>query len=490
MRKMTILLTGVLLIAIGIPSSARAQTVRSEEAFNVAQNWTALIIAKEGSWGGAETAEVYEVREFTRDGLLLGYFCPVQPQGYVLVSLRKELAPVQAYSDTGDVDPESNEGMMGISKEEMERILREIDMPAEPGISIQGQVPEDDPRLDWEKLGQDPETFPINLESGLTIMDYEGGDPPLLTSSWHQEDPYNQRCPVGCCMPCPVGCTPLAGAQIMRYWAWPPEYDWPNMPDELSDDSAQVQIDAVARLCADVGEKAGADYCIANKCETFCFLADNKFGKDLLDALEDHFGYSDDADEEVRITESATEWFNYFKEQLNLNRPVPYELGTGFHTVVCDGWKQVGGTRYLHLNYGWGGKDTQWWPLDKQPKRGPGEHTIIRLYPWCAEGAWLDGQGFVGIPGVHVYFDQDSIPSPLLPGSDPIRYAGSDCQFLPGVRVRTTVIGDWVSKDIEFFAVPLPSVRLFSIKGTLAASIKINGKGTLRLSHGGQVRFY
>jgi hypothetical protein len=491
MRNTTIMLMGVLLIAVGMLSPAKAQMVTWEEAFDVAQNWIALIIEKEGNWGGAETAQVYEVHDFTRGGLLLGYFCRVQPSGYIVVSLRKELAPVQAYSDTGDIDPESGEGMVGISKEEMERILMEIDMPPKPGISIQSQTPEDDPRLDWEKLGQDPQTFPAKLESGAIVMDYEGGDSPLLTSAWDQGDPYNQQCPVGSCMPCPVGCTPLAGAQIMRYWAWPPDqFDWANMPDTLDSHSYQTQIDAVARLCADVGNRVGAVYCIAGKCETFALLCCCPGCADLLDEFEDHYRYSDDADEDIRITESGADWFKYFKEDLALNRPVPYEMGTGFHTVVCDGWKQTGSTRYLRLNYGWGGKNNQWWGVDKQPNRGPGENIIRYLHPDCTQGSALTGESSI-LPGVYAYFDQDAVPSIFVAGTDAVRYT-TDCQFLPGVRVGSAGAGEiWAgTTPVEFAPYVARTTRLFSIKGTSTASIKVMQNGLFKLSNGGKVRFH
>lgn len=433
-----------------------------------------------------------EVREFTHTGRLLGYFCRVQPQGYIVVPARMELPPVQAYSDNGTLDPESDEQMSGMFKQDLARLLDEVEGFGGPALSIQSQREpgSDSHQLTWQALWHDPQTFAADLKTGAIIMNYQAGDAPLLTSNWDQGDPYNRKCPWGSATHCPVGCTPLAGAQIMRYWAWPPGYDWTNMPNELTGTSSQVHIDAVAKLCADVGQKAGAVYCVAGKDETFCFLASAPLKDDLLDALEDHFLYGSDADEEVRITESPTEWFNYFKEELSKNRPVAYELGTGMHTVVCDGWKQTASTRYLHLNYGWGGASTSWYALDTQPKRGPGEHTIIHLYPWCAQGAILT-DGLLGAPGVcSVYFDQDA---GTIAGAAPVQYLGGDCQFLPGVRVGTTFPGTNQAGASIKFAGPASgwaTFRLYSIKGTSTASIKITGLASLKLSDKGSLRFF
>lgn len=52
----TTMLVGVLFLTTGTSSRAQAQVVTWGDAFDVAQNWIALIIEKEGSWGGAERA--------------------------------------------------------------------------------------------------------------------------------------------------------------------------------------------------------------------------------------------------------------------------------------------------------------------------------------------------------------------------------------------------------------------------------------------------
>jgi hypothetical protein len=473
----------------------------------VAQNWITLIIENEGSWGGAESASPSEMYDLKQGDRLLGYLLRIRPQGYIVVSLYTELPPVQAYSDSGDFDPESDTQKEGIIKEQMAQLLDDTEGLTHPQLSIQSEVVRPSSqagnRSAWEALGHDNDAFVRALQSGTLTVAYESGKW-LLTSTWHQGDPYNRKCPepvfpLQSCLEarCSVGCTPLAGAQIMRYWAWPPQYDWPNMPDKLDGNSPPAQIDAVATLCRDVGNKAGAVYCMPGfGCETLCSLVDTVLipgiPGDLMEALVDDFGYHEDADEDIHYSESDAEWFSYFKEELNKNRPVPYELGVGFstgwHTVVCDGWREVGGMKELHLNYGWDGNDSdQWWyTLNTMPHRTEFlEHIIKGLRPNCAVGPIVSGIHAGLSAASYVYFDQDAISQPSGSSVD-VKYLGYNCQFLPGVRLKAELLS-----PITFVGSPSPlRTRLVSIKGTATASIKINLGGAMTLRDGGGIRFF
>lgn len=497
MRNIRIPLTSILFTILAIVSPATAQPVTPVEAATVAHNWITLIIEKEGSWGGAESASLNELYDLKQGDRLLGYLFRIQPQGYIVVSLYKELPPVQVYSDTGDFDPESDTQGEGIIEEQMARLLDNVEGLTRPQLSIQSQAllgsSQDGKRPAWETLRYDSGAFAEALQSGILAVAYEPGKV-LLTSSWRQGHPYNQKCPepffpiqVAECNQarCLVGCTPLAGAQIMRYWAWPPGYDWANMPDMLGDsNSPPAQIDAVATLCADVGDKANAAYCVPGwGCETLCSLIDIPGVQgDLMEALVEDLAYHPDADADVLWFESDAEWFGYFKKELNENRPVPYELGTAFHTVVCDGWREIGGMKQLHLNYGWGGKHDGWWTLDTAPNRGALMENIIRgLRPAPSMGSALTG--FYERDGEfpYRYFDQDAMG---LYGA--IFDAGQNLQFLPGVKLTSTQL-------IQFHGTGSRPTRLFSIKGTkdggLLGGIKLSN-GVIQLHHNGSIRFH
>jgi len=449
-------------------SPVQAEVVTWEEALTVADNWITLIIQNDGDWGGAEWAQVEEIEEFKREERLLGYFFRVWPQEYIVVSLRKEMAPVKAYSAISDLVPEFDESMTDFIKSGMEHTLDKIEGQVGPSLLAETQdlqeVVETDYRPDWEKLGLDPELFEGGLKSGAVLMNYAGGEPPLLTSNWHQNDPYNRKCPAGyegplwnrrkVCDNCPAGCGPIAAAQIMRYWAWPPykesftvSYDWRNIIDRyLWDENdkrfedgngnpvTQAQIDAVAQLCYDVGDEAGTDY----ECDGSSTRMGGLPGKDIRDAFADQFRYHDNADLEMWIGESQASWFEKIKDNLYVNRPVVYGFGltllglegTGDkeegHIMVCDGWKEVGSSRQLHMNYGHGGTNDGWYTLDAFS----GREAIIRgIRPEPSLGNWINGS-YPKESFQFRYFNQDCSGHNVSFG------AGQFLQFLPGISVK------------------------------------------------------
>jgi hypothetical protein len=504
MKTILISIIGTALLALWtLP--VQAQTVTEEDAFTVAQNWVTLILKTEGKWGDSETAGVLDIQEFKRGDRVIGYFCRVWPKGYIITSLRKELAPVKVYSDTGDLDPLLEEGMADLIKGEMEQILLEVDklmgpIPVPPDEQGQSFL-EFDYRASWENLGKDITAFEKEISESVIPPNYAGGNPWLLSSEWDQGYPYNIKCPNkpsgSSCgdAQCPVGCGPVAAAQTMRYWAWPPGYDWVNMPNSIGSSSADVNKNAVAILCHDVGVQADADYCAGklSSCETSTYFAGYPLGADLLDTFEDGFWYSSSADSTDRNSFGAVAWFDRIKDELNQNRPLPYRVKE--HVIVCDGWKERWeGSNYIreyHMNYGWADSSTAWWTLDGLNLGGVDEERIIvNLKPGPSMGSWLSGSPddahvLYGVPSsTYRYFDQDAM------GRNVTFAAGHNLQFLQGVSVRgTSPVGD----SIRFSGTPSATTRMFSIKGTAKggsdAGIRLENGG-IRLYNTGSIQFH
>ncbi|MCK5640381.1 MAG: C10 family peptidase [Gammaproteobacteria bacterium] len=489
MKKWSITILIACLAISVLASPVQAEMATMDEAQTVANNWVTLIIEKKGNWGGSETAEVEEIQEFKRGERVIGYFCRVKPKGFVVVSLHKELAPVKAYSATCDLDPESEEGMADLIKGGMEQVLDWTEQLVGPIESARAEdmdsILEINYRQAWEELEGNVEIFKDRLESSEVEMDYQGGDV-LLTSSWRQGDPYNRQCPSppsgdDCTASrCSVGCVATCGAQTMRYWNWPPTYDWSNMPDILTTSSPQAQIDAVAELCHEVGVKVDMDYCGSDGCASgACFAS--CIGEDLLDAFEDYFRYSDDADDYDRDDYTAVGWFNLIKKQLNLNRPVPYRVEG--HDIVCDGWQEVyiGGvfTRQYHMNYGWADNHNMWWTLDALYLGGKDEEEmLVRIKPAPSLGSWLSGsKSPPSFP--YRYFDRDAT------GHDATFGAGHYLQFLPGITVKCT------SPDggkIQFIGWSTDNTYLFT-RGDQSKGIRIHS-GHINLFNQGSIKFH
>jgi hypothetical protein len=198
-----------------------------------------------------------------------------------------------------------------------------------------------------------------------------------------------------------------------------------------------------------------------------------------LDTFEDHFQYSDSADDRAREDYTAIDWFNEIKSQLNLNRPIPYRVKD--HVIVCDGWQEIGGgpTRQYHMNYGWDDIYNAWYTLDALHLGGEHEERmLIQVYPNLSLGWSLgDDMTYTG----YRYFDRDAS------GSNVTFLSGDDRQFLPGIKVTSA------SGFIRFEGTSAGYTQLFSVKGTATggrvATVKMYS-GVIEMYQNGSIRFH
>ncbi len=72
---------------------------------------------------------------------------------------------------------------------------------------------------------------------------------PLLSTKWHQNSPFNAKCP----NQSKAGCVAIAMAQIMKFHEHPKTYNWNNMPDETATNDTQ-------QLIYDIGDAVDMDY--------------------------------------------------------------------------------------------------------------------------------------------------------------------------------------------------------------------------------------
>ena len=195
---------------------------------------------------------------------------------------------------------------------------------------------------------------------------------PLLKENWNQGSPYNRYCPedpMGPGQHVYAGCVATAMAQIMHYWRYPehgqgshsytpyyhPEdgvqfvdfsaatYHWDQMPNSLSLESSEEEIDAVATLIYHCGVSVNMMYDPASS---------GAFYFDVPLALVNYFNYPDDLKLIQRGDDSL--WMANLKACLDAYRPVFYagQSATSGHAFVCDGYDQHD---LLHFNWGWGG---------------------------------------------------------------------------------------------------------------------------------------
>ncbi|MFH1279592.1 MAG: C10 family peptidase [Candidatus Eisenbacteria bacterium] len=485
-------------LLIGVCPRVEGQIVSTTDARKVAQAWIDITIDREKTWNHSAGAEALEAVEFARGDRLLGYFVPVRPSGYVVVSLRKELAPIKAYSETDCLDPTWDQGMADILKSRMEGVLDAIENQLGPIGSVRSEnlaaILDIDYRVSWSEI----------LESSPNAKDYSSGEV-MLTTSWYQGEPYDTRCPdLGCnpsnCLAttnAPVGCGATATSQIMKYWCWPPTefsgFDWPNMPDDFTGCAwPQAEIDAVSDLCSDVGVAILSVYGCAGTSSNML---------DIRDAYKSgQFTYSPLCEVEYRVQHSAQEWWDRIVSELDNNRPIQY--GIEDHSIVLDGWQEVGGIpiRQYHMNYGWDGwvpdasvpwycpdwaafgNSNTWYTLDQLPCSDPDNQFMCAgIVPAVSIFPELNGDYLAGSLNYR-YFAYDSY------GQNAVFYGGQNLQFLPETKVTCTGYGNdrirFVGSDVS---PPDHYLYLFS-HGDLSRGMRfydgamnVYGGGTMRV---------
>jgi hypothetical protein len=477
------------IVLIGLlckPVPSQAQMVSMDMAANVAKNWVSLMLQVKGNWGGSRNPEVLETREFRLGQRLVGYFCPVSPRGYVVVSLYRELAPVKFTSEVSNLDPDLEEGPAGVMKSVMSEILVGRDHFVQMDRTSWGQSPPQNLEIDfrdaWTEQSISSESFMRSLSTNELKANYSAGEV-LLSTSWDQGDPYNRQCPIvsPCANRCLAGCMAIAHAQIMRYWSWPPygdvapyntPYDWGNMPDSLAATLPAAQIDAVAELCYEVGLAIYTHYC---EYGTDCYGSSAFAHEDEL--YKKHFRYSDTSNYQYRKHFSAVGWYDHLKAQFQQNRPVSY--GIPGHMVVADGWREIGSLpiRQYHINYGHGGSNTGWWTVDGIPG---GNATVEWIYenivPSQAIGDTVNG--LFSLPTFpYRYFDRDAQSTIGATFED-----GQLLQFLAGVKLINNNVS---TGSIRFLGTNALPTQIFA-NGVVNSGVLIRN-GAMKLHKGGGI---
>jgi len=494
MKKLTIPILIASLAVMVLVSEVRAEIVTTDEALTVANNWIGAIIRKKGSWGNANSAFVEDIKEFKRGERTIGYFCNVKPVGYILVSLRKELAPVKAYSARTELEPDMDEGMADFLKGRMERVLDKIEerfgSVREARSADVRSLLEVDYQPTWEQL--EAGVPPMEKAAAAAASDYvEPGNyqegEVLLETSWWQGHPYNLYCPVpppgsDCEWDhCTVGCNATAGAQVLRHWFWPPWgeggspytdiYEWWNMPNTISGSSPSEQIYATAELNYEVGIAGNQSYCVNNGCATAGHINNMRPG------YISHFRYYAGSSVPNRVNYTASAWFNLIKAQLNVNRPMTY--GIPGHAIVCDGWQEIDApvlVKQYHMNWGWadGSRDI-WYTLDSLADPSV-EHLLADHFPTTAIGSTVEMGTYIKNTFPYRYVDQDAYA-----GFSTTFASGNYLQFLHGIRMKA-------NGYIRVESAPSENTRLFS-RGDPGHGIRLLG-GTMTLYSGGSVKLY
>lgn len=211
---------------------------------------------------------------------------------------------------------------------------------------------------------------------------------PLLTTKWHQNEPYSNLLPRYIYnnkeYACVTGCVATAVAQIMYKYQWPkattaeiPEYnisensgsysiqynmppvpagtplEWNKMLPEYDDDHQEEEANAVATLMKLIGQSVNMDYGPSSGASVH----------DALNSLKNYFDYDSHAYIANRNQYDIDSWFNLILSELVKGKPVLYSGRTTVsgHAFILDGFD---GDEYFHINWGWGGSYNGYFLID------------------------------------------------------------------------------------------------------------------------------
>ncbi len=296
-------------------------------------------------------SNVQLVSTYQTDQNIAAFYVFNTDDGFVIVAADDCETPIIGYSHEGRFDP--NDIPM-----QMEDHL--LDFVSRIQYGIENQIIADKGTAkQWELVKA---TGRLNESKSTKTVG------PLLTEKWHQGCLYNSLCPTmtGPCDHAEVGCVAVAMGQIMHYWGYPSTgwgahsytlsgttlsadfgnttYDWEHMPDSLTDNSSEAEIEAVATLLYHCGVAVDMKY------------TSNGSGSESHDvpkALIRYFNYSRRLHFESRSNYSDEVWISMLRACLDLQQPVYYggKGDQGSHAFVCDGYDD---NDLLHFNWGWG----------------------------------------------------------------------------------------------------------------------------------------
>ena len=273
--------------------------------------------------------------------------------GFVIVSADDCETPIIGYSHEGRFDPNNVPVQM---EEHLQYFVERIQ------YGIENQIVADEiTARQWELVKV---TGQLNGNKAAKAVG------PLLTDKWNQGCRYNSLCPTmqGPCDHAEVGCVAMAMGQIMNFHSYPATgwgtnsytnlgqtisanfgnttYDWEHMPDSLTENSSEDEIEAVATLLYHCGVAVNMRYGLNGS------LASST---DVSNAMVRHFDYSKQIHLEKRDNFNDEEWLSLMKNNLDQQLPIMYfgksssdNIG---HAFVCDGYDANG---LFHFNWGWG----------------------------------------------------------------------------------------------------------------------------------------
>ena len=356
MRRLTIIVSALLIVFSGCFNAAKADTVPADKARKIAA----------GLLGGATKAPALKevkIKNLDKDNPEFYVFNDSDGEGFVIVSGDDATMPVLGYSDKFSfAEGEQLPPNVAYWMEYMQRKVNYV--RNHPQLQTKAGVPS------------------INAKDFTPIKQLE-------TALWDQAAPYYNETPTIGSEHTVTGCGQTAMAIMMKYHKWPDvgvgsteaysvssigtiaavdlsqhSYNWDNMPNSYSSYTSE-QAAAVAQLMADLGKAQKAEYGLASTGGT------GSSPSTMGTVLATHFKYTNSLLVD-RDDYSTEEWCSKLRAEIDANRPLLYAgwdtKGAG-HSFIVDGYAKY---NYFSINWGWSGHYNGYFAIDIFQSEGQG----------------------------------------------------------------------------------------------------------------------
>lgn len=340
----------------------KSQKVSLYEAIKVAE-----IIAKNNSKStdiNKNNIIVFTEKKATNKGKdTLLYVCKLTNKGFIIIAADKNIPPVLGYCKNGIFNLDSLPPGLIYLLNKYQYETKQIQKT---------KFSNNTNKKDWE----------LYIKKGIRpIKNSKGAVSPILSTIWGQQNGYNQFVPGKS----PAGCTAVAMAQILRYWACRIEpkgelngvnfanttYQWAKMEN----DKPNIYN---ALLIYHAGVSCKTSYSSKSKGGGGSSSTPRK----ARDGFVNYWGMKSDADVKWRIW-NLRKWKNMLKSELNKGRPLLYSggglnpksksVGASGHSWVIDGYNS---DEQFYCNWGWYGQENGYYSLGGF---NPGDDTFNQL---------------------------------------------------------------------------------------------------------------
>jgi len=204
-----------------------------------------------GSQTAVQAHRLRDIRAVEEKGLASAYVAELDPEGFVIISADDEIEPLLGFSFQGQFPfPESgHNALLHLVKWDTAGRLKALQKAKAKGIATKQAMLA---TAKWASFLSPVKTGgPQPWPRPRTYQQWPANQDGWLTTTWNQNSPYNDDCPLyianGASQgPCAVGCVATAMSQIINYWQYPSSVSFSSSDAYTSHGYTPINIDADA----------------------------------------------------------------------------------------------------------------------------------------------------------------------------------------------------------------------------------------------------